>query len=684
MRRFVRRLAATSTGVAAAFLVFMLAFVFATPFGFCASGHGSGSQAALAEAERLRIGQDAGWRKRLLYAGRILGSDKSLISSPEFFLAGPAGQTDSDAELSATIQAFFTPLGDVKDPDQHPQCVFPARFAWLDRRINFSRFGLPQAPCPALKRFGTYATYTGASLVFSNYFLNAPPSMFGHTLLVLHRQSGSGTLADSYLLDDAINFAAQVPLDINPVEYVLRGLLGLFQGKFSMTPYYQKIREYNDSESRDLWEMKLNLSAEDTTQLALFLYELSPTHVDYYFLTRNCSLMLLYVFEALNPAWNLVDRGTHTLYTIPSDTVRALADEDLIVGSTLRPAILTRYLRKLETLGPVERDTLAQLSAANASLSGALSALPDDTSRAKVLDAAIELADFNLGQSQDLNNPTETSLTRRRLSYLNERAKLPSTVRSDEAAAKAYSSPPYTGHPSTWLGVGASLATSASTRADIDPALTLHYRPALHDFLAKPDGYSDSMQLRVFDTTLAVRQSSLALDSWKLLEITSLAEGYFLIPATAWRFDAGIQQLPLWTWDPDDTSQALPPPWDSQVYLRIGRGLARRLGSSRLFGLLNARTGYSDAFESPFIGPEIDLGATWRPHSDLRFLAEGAIRYLWDLNSKWHASYLATLSAGWAIRPGIEVTTSLEAGGPFESSRSETYTKLFIGLRHYE
>jgi hypothetical protein len=35
-------------------------------------------------------------------------------------------------------------------------------------------------------------------------------------------------------------------------------------GEYSLMPYYRKVKEYGDFESRDLWEYELNLSPEET------------------------------------------------------------------------------------------------------------------------------------------------------------------------------------------------------------------------------------------------------------------------------------------------------------------------------------------------------------------------------------------------------------------------------------
>jgi hypothetical protein len=41
-------------------------------------------------------------------------------------------------------------------------------------------------------------------------------------------------------------------------------LTGQYPGEYSIMPYYRKVKEYGDFESRDLWEYELNLTPEET------------------------------------------------------------------------------------------------------------------------------------------------------------------------------------------------------------------------------------------------------------------------------------------------------------------------------------------------------------------------------------------------------------------------------------
>ena len=121
--------------------------------------------------------------------------------------------------------------------------------------------------------------------------------MYGHTFL---RVDEKGRLEDERLLDYALNFSAHAP-DAGGLLYSLRGLTGGYPGRFSIAPYYMKVQEYSNLESRDLWEYRLDLSSRTADRVLRHVWELGEAHFDYYFLTENCSYQLLPLFDAADP-----------------------------------------------------------------------------------------------------------------------------------------------------------------------------------------------------------------------------------------------------------------------------------------------------------------------------------------------------------------------------------------------
>jgi len=109
-------------------------------------------------------------------------------------------------------------------------------------------------------------------MVFPTAHINSPASMYGHTFL---RVSSNH---DTPLISNAINFAAKTN-DTNGLIFAYKGLFGEYEGRYSILPYYEKIKEYNNLEQRDIWEYDLDLTQEEINRLVLHTFELKDSHV---------------------------------------------------------------------------------------------------------------------------------------------------------------------------------------------------------------------------------------------------------------------------------------------------------------------------------------------------------------------------------------------------------------------
>jgi hypothetical protein len=163
-----------------------------------------------------------------------------------------------EAELRATVAGFAAPVAD--GDTEPPPCAFPARFRWLDQRLHFDRDRLPAFECTAYDEWRrAVGPAVAASLVFADAFLNNPSSMFGHTLIRFDAVPIAPDVERRDLLAYAVNFAADTG-DDRGVLYAVRGIVGSYSGYYSLLPYYAKVRQYSDIESRDIWEYPLALS----------------------------------------------------------------------------------------------------------------------------------------------------------------------------------------------------------------------------------------------------------------------------------------------------------------------------------------------------------------------------------------------------------------------------------------
>lgn len=218
----------------------------------------------------------------------------------------------------------------------------------------------------------------------ASFYLNNPASLFGHNLLKI----GSKNTTRSEILDYAINFAANNSPDDSALAYTVKGLMGGYPGVFSIFPYYYKINEYNDMESRDLWEYELNFDEEPSRRIASHVWELGSTYFDYFFFDENCSYHLLSLIEIGNPELRLRDK--FNLYTIPSDTVKLILErEGLVRKKTYRPSLSSKLEQKLFNLDEEERKKVFEYLNGNLQLNQILES-GDGQRQAYMLDTILD------------------------------------------------------------------------------------------------------------------------------------------------------------------------------------------------------------------------------------------------------------------------------------------------------
>jgi hypothetical protein len=481
---------------------------------------GAGPQpAAVAEAavlERARaahLADDPAWLRLGHYRGRPHHYE-SQADGPAFFLAA-TGKTDPEAELQATLRALFTPVTPAMQRPgltresargRHPICRFPARLLWLSKRLALPAEALPRPDCPELVDFVTRIDARSAVLVFSSYYLNNPSSAFGHTFLRLRRAGPAG----GDLLDYGVDFSADVDTS-NAVLYAFKGLTGLFPGTFKRMPFYYKVREYNDYESRDLWEYELGLSPEALTLLVMHVWELGFTYFDYYYVTENCSYHLLGLLEAADPSLKLIDRLPSLV--IPADTVKVLfANPNLVRQVSFRPSIRTQFRARVRDLDDHQRGVVRALARDPAA---PLPAEWSPRTRSDVLDAALDYVDMTFGKEVVHQSSPAAAETRQSLMIRRAALGAGDPGRPDPPPG---SQRPDRGHASARAGA----AVGATSQRQLFQSLDL--RLALHD-LADPDtGYPRLAELEFLPTRLRWRVDDrrLELEDFALFRVTSL------------------------------------------------------------------------------------------------------------------------------------------------------------------
>ncbi len=427
------------------------------------------------------------WKALLFYVPHLLG-ESSVIDANEFFL-DPKGATDPYRELVSTIEMLVTPLKPDSLPDKHPICRFPARVDLIIKSLDISKKTLPLVTCSEYETWRKTFRARGVSLVFAANYLNNPASLFGHTFLHLYKQTPSERSGGSELTDWALNFAAN-PTSLNPLVYTVLGVTGGFKGSFSLMPYYLKVGEYNDFESRDLWEYYLNFSQHDVDKLLKSLWEVGPYPIDYFYFDENCSFIILLLLNAVRPEWHL-DRG-FPFAVAPSDTVKqVLRQQGDAQQIYFRPSSLKRFQYFLNQLTSGERRVLQKIIQKKN-----LSPLNQNTGESRqalIIDAGLEYLDYK-DKSALLNEKGEFSALR--LILLKKRAGIPTETSLDLSQIKAHSlwESPHIGPRAPHIAVQGV----RDLKQDISQ-LEMSFRFSLHELSSHPRGYGSNLEMIMGD-----------------------------------------------------------------------------------------------------------------------------------------------------------------------------------------
>ncbi len=480
----------------------------------------------LARARAARLGEDRAWLALGHFRRRWIGGYKGEADGPRFYLA-PGGQLDPTAELEATLRALFSP-GPRADELDDALCRFPARAAFLRRRLAIDPARLPARPCPRLEAFRARVAARAVTVVFSAYYLDNPASSFGHTFLRLDQRDAPLPGKTFELLDYGVDYAAR-PDTGNAFLYAFKGLLGLFHGTFNHYPFYYKVREYEDDESRDLWEYDLALAPDEVALLVDHLWELGGTWFDYWYLDENCSYHVLGALEAAAPRLDLLSRVEGPI-VLPADTVKALfRNPGLVRAIHYRPSLRTQLDARLARLDARDRAAVREIAAAPAA---PLPAGDGPAERAAVLDAAADLVDLRHGHDIALERDPAASEARQAL--LGRRAEIP--VQSPELdLSLPEAKRPELGHGALRLGLGGGASTQDGGFAALD------FRLCLHDLADPPDGYPDGAAIEFLPARLrwASRPGRLELDDGSLVRIVSLSPVTAFDQRASWHLRVG-------------------------------------------------------------------------------------------------------------------------------------------------
>lgn len=461
------------------------------------------------------------WLRLGRYHKGLFGGYESEADGPSFFLH-VEGRTNPAIEYQTLLEEIQKPVG--SDVNKHAICRFPARTEFMVRA--HPEIKATTVTCNEFERFRDRVSARSISLVFSSYYLNNPASSFGHTFVRLGKDpfEKSQNTISTELLDTGINYGANTG-NANAVTFALGAFGGLFYGSYNSIPYYYKVREYNDFESRDLWTYHLDFTQPEIDQLVRHIWELGHAEFKYFFLTENCSYHALTMLEAVRPSLELV-KYLPKRYIIPTDTLKVIIKQKIVKQITYRPSASTTFYHHLNKLSPEEK-----IEMKNVLEQKETSKKLSPEKKALVYDSALSFIDYKYAEEILKDEKVAQGLKR---PILLARSQIP--VRSPELDLLHEShDKPHEGHDSGRLSLGGS-EVNEKTVANIG------YRFAFHDFLDYQKAYIPHSKVEMFSFKSTTDGKNFSITDANIADYYSLGSFDEYTKSFSWKLKFGQWQ----------------------------------------------------------------------------------------------------------------------------------------------
>lgn len=461
-----------------------------------------------AEAKELKFATSPQWLGIGHYHKKWYGYE-ATIGSDNFYLS-PQGRNDPQKELEATIELFHS-------SDNQTKCRFPARYQLL------SHAGLVHAPFPKCQEYEQFIADlqpAGVTLLFTDAYMNNSSSLFGHTLLRIDTKR-KGT----QLLAHGLNYGAYTEGVENNALYAIYGIFGAFPAGFTVKPYYDIINTYNNIENRDIWEYNLDLTPAEIDLMVAHLWEIGQTTTPYYFFTKNCSYMLMEVFDAVRPQLQLSE--SFWLKTIPLDTIKKVNQKEGFVKSVnYRPSRRRKIEHRISQMDPAQYQAFLQ-AVHKEKLE--MDDLPKEK-RADVLETAYQYVQYQYIARQ------------LRLSEYRSKSFKLLKKRNQERGGQKFNEViegqnPVFAHNSAEIAFGVGVYNR-------DHFQQIKMRPAYHSLTDRPYGYLPGAEINFLETVIRHydHKDKYVLQQLNVLELASLSPVSAVFKAPSYRISMHIKR----------------------------------------------------------------------------------------------------------------------------------------------
>ncbi|MGR5455270.1 Lnb N-terminal periplasmic domain-containing protein [Vibrio alfacsensis] len=508
------------------------------------------------------------WLKLIHYEDSLFSSS-SRVNTDSFYLSK---ERTPEKELHATILAFKN--------KPKAQCQFPARKLWIEHSFPEHKFPLVQ--CDEYDAYREAFETNSMSLVYASGYLANPASMFGHLLLKFNFDE------DADLLDNTFNYGAQVPDNDNKLEYIIKGIFGGYQGRFTNQLYHHHMLTYTESELRDLWEYRLDLSQEQVNFILAHLWELDNVNFTYYFFNENCAYQIAKLLELVSK-----DKLTpsYKAWVMPIDVIDqvASASGNMVSSVIYHESRQEKLYRRFQQLDNHERDVLVGLiSTPLKNIIITLESLTTEEQK-RVIDVLYDYYAFLEKKNNGLNDEEQS----RRNSLLGHRFKLsPSLTKWGNKKRQA----PHLGTASTMIQLSPLYNNAFKS------ATQLRFRVNYYDLLNINSARVPFSSLRALDTTLiySPRYNHLKLRALDAINIENINVSNTELEqdqSYAWSFSLGYKPSSNKCFDCSD------------IYTRgyIGKGYQLFSQSATYISLAAELQFPNSQTLDLFVGPEVGL-----------------------------------------------------------------------------
>ncbi|WP_198676572.1 DUF4105 domain-containing protein [Aliidiomarina soli] len=529
----------------------------------------------------IQLAGDPTWLK-LLHFDRhgVFTEPRSAVNDESFFLA-QNGAHNPAAELAATIDALNEPFS---AETVHASCRFPARAMWLKQQGVIE--SNENIHCPEWQEWESQHANGEVGLTFASGYLGNPASFFGHLLLHIKApaSNNSSQVTASHLLDSSLNFGADVPASDGMIPYMLKGLVGGYQARYSEAPFYRNTSLYSESQMRDSWFYELDLDDHERAFLVAHLYEVLGQNFDYLFLSQNCASRIGRTLELV-----IDDELTagYAPWVSPEQVIRLAAPHSKEVHYYPSRRRITENSYHQLTAQEQAAVSEAWPALTQFSLSrGRLEALPTE-SQSAVLEVLSSHALF-IQQSEhaELGKDVQHQVLQARL-------QLPTS----DSADTAHHTPPAPDEvtPSAIFRLGATYTDS------LGEGFQLSFRPLHYDLLESNDARMPYAALEIMQIAFDIYDSTPKLAQATLFNVTNLnalQTGLPIQSSLAWQAKAQISRNQLGCRDC----------LDAGLHMSAGKSWQTGdLTSYALFGGILRSTGYQEGF----IAGEIQTGVIY-------------------------------------------------------------------------